>query len=181
MDANIIRITYPPDDFSTQTMKDQRESGQTIHHLSVSVSDNISEPSVSDIFSSFPIGCGIQAITIRYHIEPERPFVDIQSVLSIVKSIHVISPSVSKESFGILQELINSGVYFNIRVTGTMENNLTVPEKIRGGSYVSIEKYEDHIVITSEPNFERMSKPLVRSDEELITLGVAQSLDYIKN
>jgi len=181
MEPTLIRIAYPPDEATSNLMKEQRNTGKTIHHLYVDVMEEISEPSVSDIFSSLPIGCGIQAITVRYQMEPERPFVDIESVLKKVRNIHVISPSVSKETFVNVQDTINSGEYFNIRITGIMENNLVTPEKTIGGAYVNIDKYEDHIVITSEPNFERMSKPLERSDKELITLGVSQSLDYIKN
>ena len=181
MEANIIRITYPPDDFTNQTMKEQRNSGNIIHHLSVTVSEDVSEPSVSDIFSSFPVGCGIQAITVRYQVDPERPFSDITSALTHVPNIHVISPSVSKESIEMIQELINSGIYFNLRVTGINENTLTSPEKVGGGSYIDIEEFDDHIVIISEPNYERMSMPLNRSDNQLVKLGAAQSLDYIQN
>jgi len=182
VEANITYATYPSNSNTEEEIRNKcQETGDEIHCLTVSVSKDISEPSIEDIYTTLvPIGCKVQCLVIRYETTPERSLVNASSVLEKVESVHMITPVVTKDDVSRLNDIIKSGGDFKIRITGFVgDHKLDIPTKIAGGDYVTIEICDDTITVVSEPNLEKMSKPLDSFDDELVRLDEKDSLDYI--
>ena len=181
MEVNIIHATYPSDDLTGYKMKKCQEDGCDIHSLNVTVADDVSEPSIEDIYTTLvPMGCHVQCLSVRYVTKPERALVNISSILTIVDSVHLMSPIIPREETQRLKDILKSGIHFKLRMTGSMEDNsVDVPEKTPGSNYITVKKCEDTTIVISEPNMEKMSKPLDSSDEELVRLDEQESLMYI--
>lgn len=183
-----VNATYPPDEYTEGVLQRHVESGSRVHELNVEVQNGASDPSVDDVFASIvPHGARVQCLSVRYDTKPERSLVNASRVLEQVESVHVISPVISVDDVERCTHLVKKHDHVKIRLTGYSEGS-EISEILRqfveanrgpGDPYVRVEHKDDYVLIVSDPNLERNSRPLETSDERLAVLGHEGSLEYI--
>lgn len=188
MDASTVNATYPPDVYTEGVLQRHADSGSHVHELNVEVQKGMSDPSVDDVFSSIvPQGARVQCLSVRYDTRPERSLVNASRVLERVESVHVVSPVISVDDVERCVRLVQEHENVKIRLTGYSEGS-AISEMLRrfvestqgpGYPYVRVEHKNDYVLVVSEPNLERNSRPLETSDERLTVLDHEGSLEYI--
>lgn len=188
MNAIIVNATYPPGDVTETALQLHADSGERVHELVIEVQEGLSDPSVDDVFACVvPPGARVQCLSVRYDTAPQRSLVNVARVLEQVESVHVISSTISACDVERCINLVKQRLPVKVRLTGSSEGS-EVSTMLRGfvdsprdpgDMYVRVEHKNDYVLIVSDDNLERRSRPLATSDDGLTTLGHEGSLEYI--